>query len=113
MLVGCSGCEGDSNRVLMGCSGCERDSNMVLEGCSGCERDSSMVLVGCSGCERVSNMTLVDTVLMMLNHLQIPYRLLGTKLWAPIRITSQQSFLWTRRLVGPAMAAVTDTAPVA
>jgi hypothetical protein len=48
-----------------------------------CERDINRVLVGCSECESDSNMTLVDTVLMMLNHLQIPYRLLGTKLWAP------------------------------
>ena len=28
-------------------------------------------------------MTLVDAILMLLNHLQIPYRLLGTNLWAP------------------------------
>jgi hypothetical protein len=84
VLVGCSGCERDSNMVLVGCRGCERDSNMVLVGCRVCERDSNMVLVGCRGCERDSNIsTLVDTVLMMLNHLQLPYGLLVTKLWAP------------------------------
>jgi len=49
-----------------------------LRGCSGCERDSNRVLKGCSGCERDSNVTLVDTVLMILNQLQISYRLLDT-----------------------------------
>jgi len=29
-------------------------------------------------------MTLVDTILMIPNHLQLPYRLLSTKLWALI-----------------------------
>ena len=67
-------------------------------------------------------MTLVDTVLMMLNHLQIPYRLLGTKVQscgpqtpgAPsVRITSQQSSFRNQRLVGPAVAAVRHTVPVA
>jgi hypothetical protein len=66
--------------------------------------------------ERDSNMTLVDTILMIPNHLQLPYRLLGTKLWALIvHITSQQSSFRSQRLVGPVMAAVRlrHTVPVA
>jgi len=116
VLVGCSGCKRDRNRVLVGFSGCERDRNRVLVGFSGCERDRNRVLVGCSGCERDRNMTLVDTILMMLNHLQLPYSMLATKLLAlRIHITLQQSSFWSQRLVGPVMAAVRvrHTVPVA